>query len=427
MKRILILTVGGSCDPIINAIKLYNPDFIYFLASSGTKGSGIRINSSGDPCADKKIRCPDCGNDFYLGNPKGTSIITQTKLKENQYKIILIDDPDNLDGCYTKLKEIREEINELFPNSEVIANFTGGTKVMSASLAFFGVMNPEWKLSLNIAKRKNAVKVTSGDIPVIINKWQIFCDQKISEANRALKKYDYETAEHVFKEFLMQPLEPEYQKKLQEWIDVCKSFTCWDRFDHQEALTLLDAFGNHYAEYIIILKKLLKKDKKSQGYEMVSDLINNAERKATQGRYDDAVARLYRATELFAQVRLKTLLPQSEFGKFKLTDLPIELQPDYKNRVRENQQLVLGLCEVYTLLDNLDDTVGSTYKTMEKKILDALLKRNNSIYAHGITPLSENDYNTVKQSLYYLMNQAANAINVDLTQKQLPDYLKDVN
>ncbi|MDB9309098.1 hypothetical protein PN471_10700 [Aphanizomenon sp. CS-733/32] len=40
------------------------------------------------------------------------------------------------------------------------------------------------------------------------------------------------------------------------------------------------------------------------GYEIVQDLILNAERRATQQRYDDAVGRLYRALELLAQIRL---------------------------------------------------------------------------------------------------------------------------
>jgi hypothetical protein len=40
------------------------------------------------------------------------------------------------------------------------------------------------------------------------------------------------------------------------------------------------------------------------GYEIVEDLLLNAERRAMQDRYDDAVGRLYRALELLVQIRL---------------------------------------------------------------------------------------------------------------------------
>ena len=38
---------------------------------------------------------------------------------------------------------------------------------------------------------------------------------------------------------------------------------------------------------------------------MVEDLLLNAERRAIQGRYEDAIGRIYRAIELIAQIRLK--------------------------------------------------------------------------------------------------------------------------
>ena len=355
------------------------------------------------------------------------AIAVQTGLSENQYHIFILDYPDDLDECYSKIENIQADIQSRFPDAEVIANFTGGTKVMSASLAFFGVMNPEWKLSLNIGKRKDIIKVTSGDVPVLINKWKIFRKQKIVEAKNALQRYDYEAALHVFEEFLMQPLEREYQLQLQEWINVCKAFSCWDRYNHAAALELISDYGRHYKDYILILKKLLKQDKNHHGYELVADLVNNAERKAAQGRYDDAVARLYRATELFGQIRLDVIIPQSELGRLKLGDLPENLQDDYKDRARENKQLLLGLCDVYTLLHRLHDSVGDIYQKMEKKVLDALYKRNNSIYAHGLRPLACEDYRVVKESLCGLLTKAAEAIGVDLSQAQLPSLMEDVD
>lgn len=64
--------------------------------------------------------------------------------------------------------------------------------------------------------------------------------------------------------------------------------------------------GESVSKYILALVAITKEN---GGYEQVQDLILNAERRAVQERYDDAVARLYRAVEMVAQVRL-----QSEWG-----------------------------------------------------------------------------------------------------------------
>jgi len=36
MKRVLILTVGGSPDPNVSAIKTYNPEYVFFICSKET-------------------------------------------------------------------------------------------------------------------------------------------------------------------------------------------------------------------------------------------------------------------------------------------------------------------------------------------------------------------------------------------------------
>ena len=77
--KILILSVGGSPEPIINAIKFYQPDFVYFFCSSGPKGSAAIIDAPGDPCGDKrKSKCPKCGYEYYLGK---LLLIIQEELK----------------------------------------------------------------------------------------------------------------------------------------------------------------------------------------------------------------------------------------------------------------------------------------------------------------------------------------------------------
>jgi hypothetical protein len=317
MKRILILSVGGSSEPIINAIRFYKPDFAYFFCSSGPKGSAITIDGAGEPCGNKsKSKCPECGNEYYLGNSKGKAIVSQVGLSEDKYGIVSVNDPDDLNLCYSTLMKISKLIREIYPEAQIIANYTGGTKTMSVAMALVGIITEEWDLSLNKGPRLDIIKIKSGDIPVVINKWQIFAGQCLKSAAKILENYDYALAEAIISEPLFHPLETSFEGRLFRARQLCKAFDCWDKFEHEKALELLQPYGEDFSDYIIILKRILRKTK-ATGYELVGDLFNNAERKATQKHYDDAIARLYRATELFAQIRIeKTNLRRNDIKSF---------------------------------------------------------------------------------------------------------------
>jgi len=419
MQKILILSVGGSPEPIINAVKFYKPDFVYFFCSSGPQGSAITIDGPGDPCGDKrKSRCPKCGHEYYLGNPKGKAIVFQVGLNKEQYEIVGVDDPDDINECYSKLADLSKRIKERHPDAQVIANYTGGTKTMSVAIALVGTMTEQWDLSLNKGPRLDIIKVRAGDTPVVVDKWQIFGEQCLESARKALVNYDYALAEAIVSESLLHPQESSFQNRLLRIRQLCAAFNLWDRFDHKQALELLSPYGRHFSQYIVILKRILKLTK-STGYELVSDLLNNAERRAAQKRYDDAVARLYRATELFAQLRLEKIKGY-KLGKLKLKELPKELRSEYKRYTREGDRLALGLREDYELLHRLDDPIGDMFKQNEGKILDALNYRNSSIFAHGITPLEEKDYRLVSDRLKGFILEAAQKIGLNLELKQLP-------
>jgi hypothetical protein len=418
MKKILVFSVGGSADPIINAIKNHQPDFVYFFCSSGPKGSETIIDSPGDPCGDKrKSRCEECGYEYNLGNPKGKAIVFQTGLTQKQYEIITIEDPDDLNECYEKLLELAETIKEKYDNSQVIANYTGGTKTMSVALALVGIMTQQWDLSLNIGPRLDLIKVRSGDVPVVIDKWRIFCQNQLDLLGGLLDNYHYGFVTPSISEMLLHPLDKSIQDKLIEARVICEAFDLWDTFNHREALELLKPYGSRFYPYIINLKRILGMAK-ATGYELVSDLLNNAQRRASQQHYDDAIARLYRAIELFAQIRL-----EKEYGyktdELTLEQLPKHLHEEYKGRIRDGK-LLLGLRDDYDLLSKLGDPFGKNFKQNEGRIIDAIKRRNSSICGHGTTPLKEDDYVFVNERLKGFIMETANEISLNLEMEQLP-------
>ena len=66
MSVMLALTVGGSCAPVITAIRDYQPDFVCFIVSSGSRGSWATVDGPGNPCGNPRIiKCPACGIPMY--------------------------------------------------------------------------------------------------------------------------------------------------------------------------------------------------------------------------------------------------------------------------------------------------------------------------------------------------------------------------
>jgi len=419
MEKILVLSVGGSAEPIINAIKNSKPDFVYFFCSSGPKGSEGTIDSLGDPCGDKrKSKCTECGHEYYAGNPRGKAIVFQTKLEKSQYEIVTIDDPDDLNECYEKLLALAKTIKEKYDNSQVIANHTGGTKTMSIALALVAIMTERWELYLNKGPRQDLIRVRSGDVSVVIDKWRIFCQNQTDLFKGLLDNYHYGFVVASISGMLLKPLDKSSQDKLIEARVICEAFDLWDKFNHLEALELLDPYGSRFTPYIINLKKILGKTK-ATGYELVPDLLNNAKRRAVQKHYDDAIARLYRATELFAQIRLEKKYGYKT-GELGLEKLPKHLQAEYKERIRD-EKLLLGLREDYILLFKLGDPFGLKFKQNEGRVIDAIKRRNSSISGgHGQTPLKEEDYLFVKDRITGFILETAGEIGLNIEMEQLP-------
>lgn len=151
----------------------------------------------------------------------------------------------------------------------------------------------------------------------------------------------------------------------------------------------------------------------------MSDLLNNSERRAVQKHFDDAIARLYRAIELFAQVRL-----EKEFGyktgDLKLEQLPEHLHDEYRCRIRDGK-ILLGLVEDYELLLKLGDIFGKKFKRNEGRIVDAIKRRNSSVSGgHGTIPLGEEDYLFVRDRLKGFIMEVSGEIGLKLEMEQLP-------
>lgn len=404
MKTFLVLTVGGSCAPIVTAIKDYQPDHTVFIVSTGDRGSRITIDGEQKPCQ-KEDKTPE------------VNILRQTGLQEGQYHIKELSDPDTLHLCY---EEIRHELINLGPEQQEwrkIADYTGGTKTMSAALCL-AALQTGWELSVVRGSRTDLIKVRDGtEMASLVNTGDVRAHQQIKQAEDLFNQYAYSPASELLKSLIRSaPLSPGLQGSIQKMVTLCHGFDAWDRFDHVRAAQILHPYRDEFLPQWIMLKKILGEIQPSK-YEPVIDLFFNAGRRAHNGRYDDAVARLYRALEMLAQTRLKQRDPALFADDIDISLLPKPLQVRYAGR---KDKIKLGLQEDYDLLAGLDDPLGSFYSPQRQKLLATLQKRNNSILAHGSTPCDEGVYLEMYERVKIFITDGLKTLNVPFEGIQFP-------
>jgi CRISPR-associated protein (TIGR02710 family) len=416
MTTILFVTVGGSYQPIITAIETLKPDRVIFICSAGDQGSKSQVIGTGTPCEVRKgseivDRLPNIPTQANLGN----------KFQQNT-DLVVLDNLDNLADCYQKIVAKIQEIQRTFPSSTIKADYTGGTKTMTASLAI-AALHYQVELHLTTGTRVDLIRVEQGEMTDRVQVTPVLVQQTIDHYLPVfLKQYNYPGAITQLAQLPSIGAIASGQKRaIQVLKDICQGFEAWDRFDHVAAMTFLKNY-RQYSEIesrLVFLQKVIdsrkeindkapvKLSNERHGYEIVQDLLLNADRRATQNRYDDAVGRLYRALELLAQVRLWQKY-QICTGNLDVSKLPEDIKSDYKS------QGELGLLKSYQLLTQMSlEPIGELYQQHKQDIKKVLRKRNDSLFAHGFTPVTANDYTGMHQAIKNFIYQCVEIIMSD--------------
>jgi CRISPR-associated protein (TIGR02710 family) len=193
---------------------------------------------------------------------------------------------------------------------------------------------------------------------------------------------------------------------------IAEGYSLWDRFAHAKAEDLLrraaaqrhllrplfvesqvDRMGERMTADAAWCGRVAALRKEPSG-DLLRDLLGNARRRMVEGRHDDAVARAYRAVEVYAQWRLAGHgIRTAAVG---VEQLPASLRAEWGGRAAGGVVRV-GLQESYRLLGALgDDALGRLEALRlstdgEGKGGGLLLKRNQSILAHGFEPVKAED------------------------------------
>lgn len=134
-----------------------------------------------------------------------------------------------------------------------------------------------------------------------------------------------------------------------------------------------------------------------------------ARRRASQGRFDDAVGRLYRALELYAQIELLRRDEPVLTANVLPERLPESVRP-WLEQQRHSDRIALGLVAAYDLLAQLAHPAGLVWAERRGAMLAALEARNHSLLAHGFVPVTAEVYASVQDSIESFIGAADAAL-----------------
>lgn len=408
MKKALVLSVGTGTrpnvditQPLIFSIKIENPDLIGFLYTEKSESHKDKI-------------------------------IRELGIKPDEFTGKKIHDVDDLNLIFNDICDLLEDIIQRgFQPEHITVDFTSGTKPMSAGLVLAAVRYNCKTLSYISGERTNGVVTAGKEKRLAFSLYAWFSADKLSLARNFIKLLQFDSALYHLEQVKPELLRSADQQLRQHLLTLAQAYKAWDDFDHKQFMSqykAVDANFSSLQEFLISdeVKSLLGekiisvKVQKNYTPEIIADVVNNAERRFISGRYDDAVARLYRAIEMLAQYCLK-----KEFG-IDSSDVDLNKIPDseYRKKLetkREpiNGKIKIGLRDAYELLEKLGHSLGKDF-TQNSKLQHQLSKRNSSITAHGLQSITMNDYQELKTSAYALFEKYLPEFNNLTTKLQFP-------
>ena len=427
IMRGMIATVGGSPEPIVKAAEVGRPSHILFIVSEKSWSE-----------VDEKI-LPMLRDRLPGYAP--------------QHQRFSLTDEFDLGICYKEISEAikdwlrRERLNP----EEVVVDNTGGTKPMSASLTLAAVED------FNTFTYVGGEKRTKGGLGVVVsgterveefqNPWDTYAVRELRRASWLIGSYYSDAAADLLSD-AARKCGPDQKAKLEAYAGVARALALADHFDFnalhpdrnesntsgnsgrrrrgrrgRRALQLSDLsslttiqrenkfpyeISFEYLQYFnySLYERLtpiqshwkavwnqVKDKSKTPCRETMLEHIANAERRARQSRYDDAVARLYRAVELFAQILLKQAFG-AENGRIRIRDIPKNRQDEAEDILKGTTlwqgRYQAGLAKIWRLLELSNQAEFSMKSGIGDALRDYTRIRNQS--THSARPVNQDEY-----------------------------------
>ncbi len=355
------------------------------------------------------------------------------------------DDPNKLcDALKARFKEIRKT------HDNVILDYTSGTKSMSAAAVFAAIISRFDLLEVVSGDRSAPSEAASGNVMQGIVKKGT---EKVIAYKTAKLIAEIELEQELlplFDSYLFSKMGEKLEKIKEELpsaridvlIKLARAYDYWDKFDYEKAWKALDkeeickilkeeklaasmnlnALGGNDNFLKELNDKMSGRDPDRYRY-FLADLINNACRRGEEGKYDDAVARMYRAIEMLAEYRLENAGVDLN-KKFDLGALKDQSKIEkWKEELTEDGKLKIALGKKFDLLKDLGDESYKIYD--DNELRDLLNKRNVSKLAHGDEPITKEIYEKMHAKVDAILKEKVNKFE-DLKRRSTFLKAKDI-
>ncbi len=411
-STLLICTVGGSAEPVVAALNYWQPVRVLFVHTPQTKAY---IE------AEIVLKARDEGVDLDAG----------------RYDLFELPDGQDLASCLDRLQELNEEVERWTHRGagyQVVVDFTGGTKCMSAAAA---LQARRWPCLFSYVGGSGRTKdgvgvVISGAEKVVhqANPWDALGYQAVEDFVALFDQHAFRAAAHIAGTAKKRVSRPDRKREFAVLERLASGFDAWDRFDHKTSKASLEdidkcandlravvgqARGNAVLAALRQSRTFLEEMCRAAhpGRPHILDLLTNARRRKQEGRLDDAMARLYRAIEALGQVALRERHGIENTGSVPLERVPGTLRQAWAARASEGH-VKLGLQDVFELLASLRDPLGQRFHDAGLGGQSSpLVARNQSILAHGFQPVGD----SVLEKLWPVALSLA-----DLDEASLPSF-----
>lgn len=381
MIRAMVISVGGTPEPVIKAITEYRPEFVSFFASQDTYDKVTEIKQ---------------------GVQKATGHTVKNE-------ITLADKVDDLFHCFSKAEEaVKRVLAQGLLTNEVIVDYTGGTKNMSVALALSAITHGfSFSYVGGTERTKDGVgTVIDGKEKVFesVNPWDFLAIDERRKISLLFNTNQFQAARELTNEVLEKSTR--YKTVFKKLGFLIEGYLSWDIFNHGEAMSKFErarieelleteddkirAFAKATLQLKTQLEALARAPREADRL-FILDIFSNAERRFDEGKVDDAIVRLYRVVEMLAQERLLNNYG-IDTGNVSREKIPQQIRDEFVGKYldKKDGRIKVPQNAAFDLLGALGDELGNEFQKRLGLFRQIQSQRNNSYLVHGFACASKN-------------------------------------
>ena len=349
-------------------------------------------------------------------------IVDLAGLKPSDFDKHWVDDKDALPIYYA----IKKAYHEWHGQGDIAIDFTGGTKAMSAGAAMAAAtldLDMWYVANDRYIKERRMPEPGSEYLYHVPNPIKVFGDVEADKAADLLELNQFAAAQRILAELVNRSGDPD--KRLEARRLLASAYDAWDRLNFPDALYNLEALVSLVEKQGRIdstfpLREHLEGLREQVGSlaaltaalnpkaELSLAFLQNltgvvglaftfyagAERHHERGRNDIAALMLYRLLELMEQRRLALRGLDTKEPDYSILADREGILMAFNERGRSAKELPspIALVDGYRLLAALGEPFGQEVKPRLSKLIKEVASRDKSIFAHGFTPVSDEDY-----------------------------------